>query len=133
MKITNYNIESDTLQGLVSQLSPAINEETRTYSGYITIKNPELKLRPGMFAKGDIVTLSKENVLAIPKEIVTERRGVSTVFTVENNNRATEKNITTGISDEEYVEVVSGLEKGEKVVTKGYEWLRNRSKVRIMK
>ena len=37
------------------------------------------------------------------------------------------------ISDEEYVEVVSGLEKGEKVVTKGYEWLRNRSKVRIMK
>lgn len=133
VKITNYNIESDTLQGLVSQLSPAINEETRTYSGYITIKNPELKLRPGMFAKGDIVTLSKENVLAIPKEIVTERRGVSTVFTVENNNRATEKNITTGISDEEYVEVVSGLEKGEKVVTKGYEWLRNRSKVRIMK
>ena len=50
--VTNYNIESDTLSGLVTQLSPAINEDTRTYTGYITINNPELKLRPGMFAKG---------------------------------------------------------------------------------
>ena len=51
----------------------------------------------------------------------------------ENNNRATEKSITTGISDKEYIEVVSGLEEGEKIVTRGYEWLRNRNKVRIMK
>ena len=131
--ITNYNIKSDTLQGSVTQLSPAINEETRTYSGFITIKNPELKLRPGMFAKGEIITLSKENVLAIPKEVVSKRRNNTMVFTVENNNRATEKVIKTGISDDKYIEVVSGLEEGDKIVTKGYEWLQNRSKVKIMK
>ena len=133
VKITNYNIESDTLRGEIAQLSPAINEETRTYSGFITIKNPELKLRPGMFAKGEIITTSKEGVLAVPKEIVTTRRGHKLVFTVESNNRAMQKHIETGISDDEYIEIVSGLEEGEKIVIRGYEWLNNRSRVKIMK
>ncbi len=45
--ITNYNIKSDTLRGILTQLSPAINEETRTFSGYIEIDNPDLKTSSG--------------------------------------------------------------------------------------
>lgn len=130
--ITNYNIKSDTLEGKVTQLSPAINEETRTFSGFITINNPELKLRPGMFAKGDIITQQKDSVLAIKKEIISSRRNQAVVYAVERN-MAIEKYITTGISDDVYIEVVNGLTEGEKIVTKGYEWLRNRSRVKIMK
>lgn len=130
--VTNYNIKSDTLKGEITQLSPAINEETRTFSGYIMIENPELKLRPGMFAKADVVTVRKDSVLSIPKEIVTKRRGGKIVYTVDRTN-AEEKIIKTGISDEKYIEVESGLAAGDKVVVKGYEWLRNRSKVKIMK
>ena len=130
--VTNYNIKSDTLSGTVSQLSPAINEETRTFSGYIAINNPELKLRPGMFAKGEIITLQRDSVLFIPKEIVNARRGMRNVFTVEQN-RAVEKYIKTGISDDRYTEVTEGLNEGDKIVIKGYEFLRNRGKVKIMK
>lgn len=130
--ITNYNIKQDTLKGILTQLSPAINEETRTFSGYIEIDNPELKLRPGMFAKADIVTVRKDSVLAIPKDIVKNRRGGKLVYTVDRNN-AEEKVIQTGISDDKYVEVEKGLQAGDKIVVKGYEWLRNRSKVKVMK
>lgn len=130
--ITNYNIKQDTLKGILTQLSPAINEETRTFSGYIEIDNPELKLRPGMFAKADIVTVRKDSVLAIPKDIIKNRRGGKLVYTVDRNN-AEEKIIQTGISDDKYVEVEKGLEAGDKIVVKGYEWLRNRSKVKVMK
>lgn len=130
--ITNYNIKSDTLKGTLTQLSPAINEDTRTFSGYILIDNPELKLRPGMFAKADIVTVRKDSVLSIPKDIIKHRRGGSIVYTVERSN-ADEKMIRTGISDDTYIEVEKGLEKGDKVVIKGHEWLRNRSKVKVMK
>lgn len=130
--ITNYNIKSDTLKGLLAQLSPAINEETRTFSGYIVIDNPELKLRPGMFARADVVTIRKDSVLSIPKEIIKNRRGGKLVYTV-NRNAADEKIIHTGISNDKYIEVEKGLEPGDKVVIKGYEWLRNRSKVKIMK
>jgi RND family efflux transporter MFP subunit len=131
--VTNYNIKSDTLAGRVTQLSPAINEATRTFSGFITIDNPELKLRPGMFVKGDIITLQKDSVLAVPKEIIkTQRGGSKSVYIIERN-MAVERGIQTGISDETYVEVASGLSEGDKVVTKGYEWLRNRSQVKVMK
>lgn len=130
--ITNYNIKSDTLKGTLTQLSPAINEDTRTFSGYIEIDNPELKLRPGMFAKADIVTVRKDSVLAIPKDILKNRRGGKLVYTVDRNS-ADEKVIQTGISDDKYIEVEKGLEPGDKVVIKGYEWLRNRSKVKVMK
>lgn len=130
--ITNYNIKSDTLKGRLTQLSPAINEETRTFSGYILIDNPELKLRPGMFAKADVVTSRKDSVLAIPKEIIKNRRGGSIIYTIERSS-ANEIIITTGVSDDKYVEVEKGLNPGDKIVVKGYEWLRNRSKVKVMK
>lgn len=130
--ITNYNIKSDTLKGVLTQLSPAIDEETRTFSGYIEIDNPDLKLRPGMFAKADIVTVRKEAVISIPKDIIKKRRGGKFVYTVERNS-AEEKVIHTGISDDKYIEVEKGLEAGDRIVIKGYEWLRNRSKVKVMK
>lgn len=130
--ITNYNIKSDTLKGTLTQLSPAINEETRTFSAYIMIDNPELKLRPGMFAKADVVTVRKDSVLSIPKDIIKNRRGGKLVYTVDRNS-AEEKVIQTGISNDKYIEVEKGLESGDKIVVKGYEWLRNRSKVKVMK
>lgn len=130
--ITNYNIKQDTLQGVLTQLSPAINEDTRTFAGYIEISNPELKLRPGMFAKADVVTMRKDSVLSIPKDIIKNRRGGKLVYTVDRNS-AEEKVIQTGISDDEFVEVEKGLKAGDKIVVKGYEWLRNRSKVKVMK
>ena len=131
--VTNYNIKSDTLSGLVTQLSPAINEDTRTYTGFITINNPELKLRPGMFAKGEIITLQKDSVIVIPKDIVNSRRGGNRIVYTIEQNRAMEKIITTGISDDRFIEVESGLNQGDKIVVKGYEFLRNRGKVKIMK
>lgn len=130
--ITNYNIKQDTLKGVLTQLSPAINEDTRTFAGYIEINNPELKLRPGMFAKADVITESKDSVLCVPKDIIKNRRGGKLIYTVERNN-AEEKVIQIGISNDKYVEVTKGLKAGDKIVVKGYEWLRNRSKVKVMK
>lgn len=130
--ITNYNIKSDTLKGKLTQLSPAINEDTRTFSGYIEIDNPKLKLRPGMFAKADIITVRKDSVLSIPKEIIKSRHGGKVVYIV-NRSSAEEKKIKTGISDDKFIEVEDGLSKDDKVVVKGYEWLRDRSQVKVMK
>lgn len=130
--ITNYNIKQDTLKGVLTQLSPAISEDTRTFAGYIEISNPDLKLRPGMFAKADVITASKDSVLCIPKDIIKNRRGGKFIYTVVRNN-AEEKVIQTGISDDKYIEVTQGLKAEDKIVVKGYEWLRNRSKVKVMK
>ncbi len=56
VKLTNYTLPEDTIIGSITQFSPAINPDTRTFKGNISINNPGYLLRPGMFVKADIVT-----------------------------------------------------------------------------
>ena len=86
-----------------------------------------------MFAKGEIITLQKDSVIVIPKDSINSRRGGNRIVYTVEQNRAMEKIITTGISDDRFIEVESGLDQGDKIVVKGYEFLRNRGKVKIMK
>ena len=84
-----------------------------------------------MFAKADIIAKRSENVVAIRKDIITKRGGRQIIYTVERTN-AVENVIETGISDDRWVEVTKGLAEGDKIVNRGFEWLRNRSKVKVM-
>lgn len=130
--VTNYTIEEDTLQGVVSELSPAISTETRTFKGKLAIDNPELLLRPGMFVKADIITASKDSAVVIPKDIILSGNRGKYVFIVERSN-ARERRITIGIENQDYVEIIEGLSVNDRLVVKGYETLRNGSKVKVIR
>jgi membrane fusion protein (multidrug efflux system) len=132
VKLTNYTIPEDTIIGNITQLSPAINAETRTFKGNISINNPDYLLRPGMFVKADIVTDSKDSVIVIPKSIILSRQKGKTVFIVDRGVAA-ERIIETGLENITDVEITRGLTKNERVVTSGFETLSNRSKVKIIK
>jgi len=132
VKITNYTIPKDTLIGYITQLSPAINADTRTFKGNIAINNPNLLLRPGMFVKADIVISRKDSVVVIPKSIILSRQRGKTIFVIDRGI-AVERIIETGLENITDVEVTRGLIKNERVVTSGFETLSNRSKVKIIK
>lgn len=132
VKLTNYTIPEDTIIGNITQLSPAINADTRTFKGNISINNPNLLLRPGMFVKADIITNHKDSVIVIPKSIILSRQRGKTVFIVDRGVVA-ERIIDTGLENLTEVEVTRGLAKNERVVTSGFETLSNRSKVKIIK
>lgn len=132
VKMTNYTIPDDTIIGNVTQLSPAINADTRTFKGIISINNQDLLLRPGMFVKADIVTNHKDSAIVIPKNIILSRQRGKTVFIVDRGVAA-ERIIETGLENISDVEVTRGLAKNERVVTSGFETLSNRSKVKIIK
>jgi RND family efflux transporter MFP subunit len=129
--LTNYTIPEDTITGHVTQLSPAINADTRTFKGTVSIENNDLLLRPGMFVKADIVTNHKDSVIVIPKSIILSRQRGKTVFVVDRGIAA-ERIIQTGLENISDVEVTGGLEKNERVVISGFETLSNRSKVKII-
>ena len=131
-KLTNYTIPEDTIIGTITQLSPAINADTRTFKGNISINNPDLLLRPGMFVKADIVTDHKDTVIVIAKSIILSRQRGKTVFIVDRGV-AVERVIETGLENISETEVIRGLSKNEKVVTSGFETLSNKSKVKIIK
>jgi RND family efflux transporter MFP subunit len=132
VRIMNYTLPNDTLTGNVKELSPAISTETRTFKGIIQVTNPELKLRPGMFAKADIVLARKDSVIVIPKDIIISSQRGKSVFIVDNGT-ADEKRITIGYENQNEAEITSGLKMNDRLVIKGFETLKNRSKVKIVK
>ncbi len=132
IRIMNYTIPDDTLVGKITQLSPAIDPETRSFKAIVNINNPGLLLRPGMFAKGEIIVASLDSAIVIPKDIVLSKQRGNTVFIIDKG-LAKEKIISFGLENPEEVQVISGLEKNDRLVIKGYETLIDNSKVKVVK
>ncbi len=130
--VTNYADPLDTLTGQVTQVSPTLDPDNRMFKLTLEIDNDSLSFRPGMFAKIDIVVEERDSTLVIPKDIIQERHGAQTVFVVDKGI-AVERRIETGLSNREQVEVVNGLEAGDRLVVEGFETLRHRSKVKVTK
>jgi len=132
VNIVNYTIPGDTLQGILAQMSPAIDSETRSFKAVININNSKLLLRPGMFAKGEIVVAKADTAIVIPKDVILAKQNGNTVFVV-NKGLAEERIIEFGLENPKEVQIISGLEKKDRLVVKGFETLRNRSKIKIVK
>ncbi len=132
VRLMSYTSSRDTLQGKVTQVSPALDPDTRSFKATILVENPEWKLRPGMFVKAEIVVERHEGVVVVPKSIVLARSRGKTVFVVDRGV-ARERIIETGLENPEQVEVRRGLSENERVVVKGFETLRDGSQVKIIR
>jgi len=132
VRIMNYTIPNDTLTGKIAQVSPAINADTRSFKAVLTIDNPDFKLRPGMFAKGEIVVASIDNTIVIPKEVILSKQKGNTVYVIDKG-LAKERILVFGLENPNEVQIISGLNLNERLVIKGYETLRNSSKVKVVK
>lgn len=132
VRILNYTMPDDTLWGTISQMSPAINPDTRNFKGIITVNNADLRLRPGSYVRAEIVTNRKDSTIVVSKDIIVSRQRGKSVFIVEQNT-AYEKTIKIGLENPDQVEVIEGLKLNNRLVTEGFETLGNRSKVKIIR
>jgi len=94
LRVMHYSSAEDTLNGVVSQVSPALNPETRTFKAAVTIDNAKHILRPGMFVKIETIIDRKDSVIVIPKSIILSKRRGKTVYVVEKG-AAVSRVITT--------------------------------------
>jgi len=130
--VTSYTSTADTLIGTITQISPSIDAEARTFLCFVEVGNKDEILLPGMFVKADLVVNSAEEVIVIPKDIIMSRNRNQIVYVVEQGV-ASERIITTGLQNASSVEVKMGLLKGESIVNSGFETLRDQSRVRILR
>lgn len=130
--VTHYTLPEDTLKGVISELSPAISAETRTFKGKVLIDNPDLKLRPGMFIKADVVVDRADSAIIIPKNAILSTRNRKYVYVVEKNT-AVVRYIKTGLEDDEQIQITQGLKENENLVVRGFETLRENSRVKVLK
>ena len=115
--------------GKVSSMPVAANA-TMTYPVEITIDNPEHTIMAGMFAEVSVVReQSAAENLIIPKSAVNNE---GQVFVVDAQNIAHQQQVETGLSDDNNVEILSGLNEGDLVVTVGGYLLSEGAEVRIV-
>jgi HlyD family secretion protein len=78
-------------------------------------------LRVGMSAEADIIIVERSGVLLVPDRVIQQDRQGSSIVYVMVDEHIEERSVVTGISDGFYIEIVSGLEEGEMVVTERQE------------
>jgi HlyD family secretion protein len=130
-KILTEAYPEKPFEGTVVRINKALELATRTLQAEINIPNPGHLLKPGMFAKIEMILEEKPDALTVPKEAVLKSEGKEFVFTVEGN-QAFRKPVLTGIEREDLIEIVEGVKEGDKIVVRGQESLRDRSTIRVV-
>jgi RND family efflux transporter MFP subunit len=102
-------------RGRVARMSPSISEQNRTLQVEAEVGNEDGALRPGAFAKADVVVARDARVVTVPAAALVTFAGVEKVLTVEDA-RIVEVRVQTGRRHADRVEIVSGLAAGTQVV-----------------
>lgn len=118
---------SEPFVGKVTAIPVAANQ-TMTYPVEITIDNPDNIIMAGMFAEVDVVKSEVHDSLIIPKSAVDSS---NTVYVVDGDV-ARAVTVETGMSDDDNIEIVSGLNAGDVVVSAGAYLLEDGAKVRVV-
>ncbi len=109
------SLGNETFEAKVTRFTQQVDDATRTMTTEIEVKNPDLKIKPGMYASVVLEVEHHSNVLAIPTEAVASARR-STVDVVNSDNQIEERVVTLGLETPNRYEVTGGLKEGEKVV-----------------
>ncbi|MEQ8735834.1 MAG: efflux RND transporter periplasmic adaptor subunit [Rhodospirillaceae bacterium] len=118
----------ETFEGEVYAIDPRIAASGRSVTLRAVVPNPDGRLRPGLFARIAIIFGTRENAIMIPERALVPVQGRQTLFVVENGVVSL-RDVETGSRRNGQVEVTSGLEPGEQIVTAGQLKLREGSPV----
>jgi membrane fusion protein (multidrug efflux system) len=126
--------------GKLTAINSMVDVGTRNLPLQATLENPDHVLRPGMFAKVDVVLPVKNKVLAIPATAISYAPYGDSVFVIENKKDPKsgkesqvlrQQFIRTGETRGDFVTVTDGLKAGDVVVGSGVFKLRNGMEVTI--
>lgn len=112
----------DLLTGEITSIFPQTNNNTRTVKVEALIDNPQEQLLSGQFLEMTIVTGRSEDSVSVPQMAVVDFNGEQSVWVVEDE-MAQRRAVETSMVNGERVEVTSGLNPGDRVITSGYSRL----------
>ena len=104
-----------TYRGRVARLSPTIQEQSRTLTVEAEVPNQQGRLRPGAFARAEIIVAADQTAVFVPVSAIVVFAGIEKVLTVRDG-RSVEVRVQTGRREGDRVEIVTGLNAGDAVV-----------------
>lgn len=123
----------DVFTAKFRKMSQSIDLNTRTMPVEVDLDNTGNMLKPGMFARVELLLDKHSNVLKVPLQCIKTDDNGSYIFTVTEDNTAVKKYVETGLRADNKVEIISGLNDSDRVVSVGQELIKENSKIKISK
>jgi membrane fusion protein (multidrug efflux system) len=123
---------NENFSAILQFISPTADPSTRNVKMKATVTNSNYRLKPGFFVNVSLPTGSNPNALVIPESALFSQEGKFFIYIVKDGI-AHRREIETGQRLEGQVEILKGIQRGERVVTAGHEQLSEGMKVRIAK
>ncbi len=114
-------------QGEVDYVYPILDPKTRTLRMRLKFANPNGELKPNMFANITLQPVSDSEVLTVPKSSVIRSGGMTRVVLAEGEGKYRSARIETGREADDKVEVLLGLNQGDRIVTSAHFMLDSES------
>jgi RND family efflux transporter MFP subunit len=118
-------------KGKVSAISPVVNAEDKTCKVFVDVDNPKEEIKPGMHAEVEIAAEIHKNRLLVPQDAILTRSGRKLLFVVEEG-LAKWRYIEVGLENEDFAEVLDGVEAGEQVIVEGHFTLAHDASVKVV-
>jgi HlyD family secretion protein len=123
------SLNGRSVEATVSRTSWALQSSTRALRCEIDILNEEGVIRPGMYANVEVIVSEKKDVMTVPKGAVIQRDGASICLAVDPEGTLVRKPVTLGIRSSSDIEITSGLDGTENVITANTNAFKDGQKV----
>lgn len=127
--VTLDNLPGKTFTGTIDQIVPFLDSKTRTGRVRISLPNPDLELKPDMYANVDL-RIPHDEKLMVPASAVIYTGPRRIVFVDLGGGKLRPQDVTLGSKSGQYYEVISGLNEGDIVVTSGNFLIASESRIR---
>jgi RND family efflux transporter MFP subunit len=120
------------LAGQVTVVSPSVDASTTTVEVWVQIPNPGERLKPGGTVRVSIIAETIQNTIVVPAAaLLNSDEGGQKVMVITPDSVAHERKVSVGVRQGDRVQIASGLQEGEQVVTSGGLGLEDKAKVVI--
>src|SRR5262249_18181141 len=109
----------------ISYIAPAVDATTHRVAVRGVIENRRRRLKPDMFARFRVLTNSETESLAVPASAIIRDGDKTTVWVVQDTNHFVRRGVAVGMEQGGYVQILSGLQQGERVVSEGSLFITN--------
>lgn len=121
-----------SFRGIVSKIFPIASSVARNFTVRIQLQNEGNILRPQMFARGEVVMDTHSQAVLVPRDAVLDSTGTSGRVFLVKGKVAKEQKVKIGYSNLKEIEITSGVQAGDEVVTQGQAQLQDNSPVQIL-
>ena len=125
--------DEETYDGILERILPLVDEQSHTYPVVVVVPNEDLLLQPRSFVEVEIIIEQRLQVPYVSHDSVKKNRNNHDVVFVVEGQRVEERRVRLGLQDDEHVEILEGVELGERVVFGGVEHLWGGQTVNVVR